>query len=117
MQARGLKPVYYTYTPVVELSRPMRARGLKHAPIRVNLHPVAVAPHAGAWIETQISPSFIVLIFMSRPMRARGLKLLGDLRDPPILPSRPMRARGLKHGVPFILIPDRGCRAPCGRVD
>ena len=30
----------------------MQGRGLKHPPMRVPRRPMAVAPHAGAWIET-----------------------------------------------------------------
>jgi len=75
----------------------------------------AVAPRAGAWIETYLrivcdcrSPS--------RPARARGLKLdpLGIERRDSV--SRPARARGLK---PFSRKSARRLkgRAPRGRVD
>lgn len=35
------------------LSHPMRVRGLKHPPYFVNLINNIVAPHVGAWIETE----------------------------------------------------------------
>ena len=84
-----------------------------------------VAPHAGAWIETDrkwcITPAA-----ESRPMRARGLKLLFSFSSHrhgvaphagawietfgieavnTAITSRPMRARGLKQG--YFLLPIR----------
>jgi len=52
MRARGLKLVDSPDFDPDFMSRPMRARGLKHylTPCRVASN--LVAPHAGAWIET-----------------------------------------------------------------
>ena len=74
MRARGLKLATSIRHETTAQSRPMRARGLKRLDVGEATVVAPVAPHAGAWIETQMSPSFSVLIFMSRPMRARGLK-------------------------------------------
>ena len=54
MRARGLKQYPFTICPGVIRSRPMRARGLKHAEQIDKLRDKLVAPHAGAWIETEI---------------------------------------------------------------
>ena len=74
MRARGLKLIIERTDRLPELSRPMRARGLKPVIILHKAAVEAVAPHAGAWVETVIR---IVTITnaTSRPMRARGLKL------------------------------------------
>ena len=53
---------------------------------------LAVAPHAGAWVETCVT-----FIFVERRL------------------SRPMRARGLKLSVAIISVFILR-RAPCGRV-
>mgnify|MGYP006943677032 FL=1 len=72
----------------------MRARGLKQSGRGYHLCNFAVAPHAGAWIETE-QYDIIACPFMSRPMRARGLK-------PPFTSVSSSVILG---------------RAPCGRVD
>ena len=96
------------------MSRPTRARGLKHGLFSLFPPAIRVAPHAGAWIET--CPQH-------RPL--------------PEPPSRPTRARGLKHRRvarcrAHVVAPHAGawietvmdvssvhalCRAPRGRVD
>ena len=109
-------------------SHPMRVRGLKpRSPtaVAVILH---VAPHAGAWIETNL-PMGTRRSSTSHPMRVRGLKLplpLGDDARMQVAPhagawietlldaetntmdgvSHPMRVRGLK---PFLRIFLRRC--------
>ena len=60
-------------------SRPMRARGLKLGVLTLTVVSVAVAPHAGAWIETPTAPLEETLTTASRPMRARGLKRAGSV--------------------------------------
>ena len=52
MRARGLKPGGSASALVRTQSRPMRARGLKPGRRPSHRSPRAVAPHAGAWIET-----------------------------------------------------------------
>jgi len=52
MRARGLKQATVARSPVLKASRPMRARGLKHIALREHIGEYEVAPHAGAWIET-----------------------------------------------------------------
>ncbi len=53
MRARGLKLVAVLMAVPVAGSRPMRARGLKHTEYGNQVAVFEVAPHAGAWIETQ----------------------------------------------------------------
>ena len=80
------------------LSRPVRARGLKHIDwVRFTV-PTRVAPRAGAWIETSCTGT-TTLKCWSRPVRARGLKLRRRFRLASAGASRPVRARGLKHGA------------------
>ena len=80
-------------------SRPMRARGLKRA-TEVRVTEVrAVAPHAGAWIETTRDQTCLPCRAKSRPMRARGLKQKWSAGCNSVFASRPMRARGLKPAV------------------
>ena len=96
----------------------MRARGLKQRQIDDMLKEKAVAPHAGAWVETrkaayqkwhdEVAPhvgAWVETIMLSmtqtegkgsRPMRARGLKLRDWKSSHQTAQSRPMRARGLK---------------------
>ena len=52
MRARGLKLSQSQKNIIVELSRPMRARGLKQKTRPLYVPVIIVAPHAGAWIET-----------------------------------------------------------------
>ena len=51
MRARGLKLLYYLFVYCIRMSRPMRARGLKLTSAEEG-EVGAVAPHAGAWVET-----------------------------------------------------------------
>ncbi len=77
------------------MSRPARARGLKHLALRITLYPAWVAPRAGAWIETLfIANGWEITV--SRPARARGLKLYPIRTYSTAGLSRPARARGLK---------------------
>ncbi len=56
MRARGLKQSSHPEKQFARMSRPMRARGLKHAPSGQPNRDSIVAPHAGAWIETPTLP-------------------------------------------------------------
>ena len=53
MRERGLKLAIEKGLKVRSESLPMRERGLKLLRIRCKHHHMAVAPHAGAWIETR----------------------------------------------------------------
>ena len=111
-------------------SRPTRARGLKPLPEgavrskpRVAPHAGAwietdgkklcifwkkvVAPHAGAWIETVSQARCAHSLRWSRPTRARGLKLGWHLWSYAVPASRPTRARGLKLVVKVLVIMSR----------
>ena len=57
-----------------------------------------VAPHAGAWIETDNIPEMSSPV-TSHPMRVRGLKPVSYLDQLPKILSHPMRVRGLKQEV------------------
>ena len=58
----------------------------------------AVAPYAGAWIETSVVCP-IRSLCPSHPMRVRGLKLRHHLERVFVVGSHPMRVRGLKQGL------------------
>ena len=103
VRVRGLKHNFSYFNISDILSHPVRVRGLKH---RRNQHTAlgyAVAPHAGAWIETKpdiekrnhpgVAPHAGAWIEtnrdcpkaqqrLSHPMRVRGLK---PLCEPPLL--------------------------------
>ena len=85
------------------MSRPVRARGLKHNEALFSDHARSVAPRAGAWIETG-SHSLSFLLVQSRPVRARGLKRRVALQDQVRAKSRPVRARGLKQCAAILLL-------------
>ena len=73
MRERGLKHYLLPSACYPIVSLPMRERGLKQSWIHLHIAERFVAPHAGAWIET----NFIVarvLHKQSLPMRERGLK-------------------------------------------
>ena len=74
MRERGLKHRRRYWRRKCNWSLPMRERGLKHiySPCFGKYH--AVAPHAGAWIETNSGGS-VSRPELSLPMRERGLKL------------------------------------------
>ena len=55
----------------------------------------AVAPHAGAWIETNLNPSSRTRT-KSHPTRVRGLKLNSNSQPIAKQVSHPTRVRGLK---------------------
>ena len=55
------------------MSPPMRGRGLKPLGRTAAGRFEAVAPHAGAWIETHHGIIFLE-VWRSPPMRGRGLK-------------------------------------------
>ena len=65
------------------MSRPSRARGLKHRRVCEILLACQVAPLTGAWIETSMVGNTTKNKRTSRPSRARGLKHLFGL-DPNI---------------------------------
>jgi len=81
MRARGLKHLLYPPIPIILLSRPMRARGLK--------------PESWRWFERY---------GWSRPMRARGLKPCAAPCKVGCQLSRPMRARGLKQQMAILVL-------------
>jgi len=74
----------------------MRARGLKLSPQQYRRRIAAVAPHAGAWIETyELLPAtspYKVAPHAGAWIETYVLKVLTREKA-----SRPMRARGLKH--------------------
>ena len=57
-------------------SHPTRVRGLKPGGGKVHVLAAAVAPHAGAWIETCMASKKATVCFSSHPTRVRGLKLM-----------------------------------------
>ena len=80
----------------------MWERGLKHHNLVNAVGALLVAPHVGAWIETD-SPSQGLTSALSLPMWERGLKQ-GEIRDvEKDGGSLPMWERGLKHHVNLTL--------------
>ena len=92
MRVRGLKQNRGFDKKVRAASHPMRVRGLKPEYDKLGLDTI-VAPHAGAWIETNAVENHLKPV-ESHPMRVRGLKL------------DPIRQSDRKI-----------CRTPCGCVD
>ena len=78
------------------MSRPARARGLKHHALETPLTSSKVAPRAGAWIETPFhllrSDDVIVA-----PRAGAWIETFSIFSTPTAPTSRPARARGLKH--------------------
>ena len=99
--------------PKTTQSRPLRARGLKLEPCGQHAHLPAVAPPAGAWIETILGRCWLPGLCPSRPLRARGLKPVLSVGRLSATLSRPLRARGLKrvshflHGTQWVSRPLR----------
>ena len=75
-----------------------------------------VAPHVGAWIETNEKELKVEEVFESHPMWVRGLKHILTLINMKNLWSHPMWVRGLKHGA-YIGDSYSTSRTPCGCVD
>ena len=63
------------------------------------LYVIAVAPHTGAWIETNRYP-VAALRTRSLPIRERGLKLYDKEGFITFKESLPIRERGLKLSLP-----------------
>ena len=96
MRERGLKLTAAVTWASSKSSLPMRERGLKQDTETHHNAGKAVAPHAGAWIETHIAID-LNLILKSLPMRERGLKPVEGRKHSLLSSSLPMRERGLKH--------------------
>ena len=76
---------------------------------------MAVAPLAGAWIETSFSVSFHPLLRVA-PLAGAWIETLIRTPKPSTFSSRPSRARGLKRAM-LVREIERRSRAPRGRVD
>ena len=93
MWVRGLKQVQFQEETFVYESHPMWVRGLKLNAVISASKEAKVAPHVGAWIETE----YLAVL-------KRNIK------------SHPMWVRGLKRSEPgggYSI----SCRTPCGCVD
>ena len=80
-------------------SHPTRVRGLKHGSCRFLLIIPTVAPHAGAWIETDARLQRPEYLGGSHPTRVRGLKRAWGATVSSGRKSHPTRVRGLKQHV------------------
>ena len=117
MRARGLK--------LVDPPWPMPDTGVApHAGAWIETNQIprvskvqAVAPHAGAWIETWIDTSYLLTLRLSRPMRARGLKLIALCMMKDLSGVAPHAGAWIETGHKVTAIEKRYGRAPCGRVD
>ena len=103
MWVRGLKLVNASLNLGSLLSHPMWVRGLKPAIQPYLYSPVSVAPHVGAWIETNIenhSPN----LSMSHPMWVRGLKLIFRLNLIKVLMVAPHVGAWIETGKVIITL-------------
>ncbi len=98
------------------MSRPARARGLKHPMQSASICDSAVAPRAGAWIETTFLTRKSAGMW-SRPARARGLKrnMIDEVKDATTVAPRAgawieTATKNSGHSM-------SRSRAPRGRVD
>ena len=73
MWVRGLKLTMECYKLIKMTSHPMWVRGLKHNDTAFAYQFYLVAPHVGAWIETEPDNQGNETV-MSHPMWVRGLK-------------------------------------------
>jgi len=96
-RARGLKQDCRGIWPINNRSRPPRARGLKRIPRVWDFELAAVAPPAGAWIETDRLPLCALCARVAPPAGAWiETSTDWDTLETADL-SRPPRARGLKQ--------------------
>ena len=95
-RVRGLKLPVRRHHHQWPASHPTRVRGLKLPGQPTPAWIPAVAPHAGAWIETRYRPAASGLSLPSHPTRVRGLKLWTGLSLSSGKRSHPTRVRGLK---------------------
>ena len=79
------------------MSRLTQARGLKLAELDRIEEYKQVAPHAGAWIETEHRHVLLETAKLSRLTQARGLKRLATGMNDARPTSRLTQARGLKQ--------------------
>ena len=138
MWERGLKHAD-THNLLINLkSLPMWERGLKQplrnyigVPITVAPHVGAwietnnyctfapknkVAPHVGAWIETSLNLSMSSCMSVAPHVGAWIETSASGFTSTSLLTSLPMWERGLKHN-PLACESRRDCRSPCGSVD
>ena len=90
-----MKPERVALARALVVSPPARGRGLKHLTEGPPHGPQLVAPRAGAWIETMISPP-VATRWLSPPARGRGLKHDDEIGNKAMGKSPPARGRGLK---------------------
>ena len=74
-----------------------------------------VAPHAGAWIETEEVYYYRDRSFVA-PHAGAWIETYSEGECPDFPPSPPMRGRGLKPSS-FAITKTAFCRPPCGGVD
>ena len=94
MRERGLKPAMIYHSKAFFAVAPHAGAWIETSPISPTDCPDIVAPHAGAWIETALGLAACRFRSSSLPMRERGLKQMMNTR--------------------FYL---RIRRSPCGSVD
>jgi len=94
MRVRGLKHRIYYGEQGRNLSHPMRVRGLKLCTGWLCAN-AAVAPHAGAWIETTIYDDISCLASVA-PHAGAWIETLRYVLRCRYKASHPMRVRGLK---------------------
>ena len=96
MRGRGLKHLAISMLVEAGESPPMRGRGLKQAIVAQGNPRHLVAPHAGAWIETQF-PTLIALPINVAPHAGAWIETYQHGQRIFLSQSPPMRGRGLKQ--------------------
>ena len=96
MRARGLKLIANNYYGGAQHVAPHAGAWIETQGDCASLDKIVVAPHAGAWIETLISFWSLRLATVA-PHAGAWIETIANLPDAEELASRPMRARGLKH--------------------
>ena len=96
MWVRGLKLAHFGVKPKHDESHPMWVRGLKPKLIKKNLRVAKVAPHVGAWIETNLTIDTDTKAKVAPHVGAWIETLLRKLLAMAQCRSHPMWVRGLK---------------------
>ncbi len=115
VRERGSKQPWRTICNARRTSLPVRERGSKlPSGYRLPAH-IAVAPRAGAWIETT-SPSHRPKTHSVAPRAGAWIETRHSLRNTSKPTSLPVRERGSKPFPSSACVVVR-CRSPCGSVD
>ena len=88
------------------MSHPMRVRGLKHASSLTMPRALLVAPHAGAWIETEGAATCSKEPSVA-PHAGAWIETKLSRKAEASASSHPMRVRGLKQCIALSMLQNR----------